>query len=339
MTELLTVKTSGTDSIAVDLASATRIPLTSKLKVSGSAVLIGNYSIAPTGTPQLNSEIEIEWQASVTPGAFSVTIYGQVVPAHLLTKEFIARACYDGSAWDVYFLVDRSALIALTELANLTSAYIIVGNASNIPTAVAMSGDATISNAGVIAIGNAKVLNAMINTMDAAKLTGTIAAARIAAGSLASTVLSDIGRLNSQNSDTATTAVTTAEILYTYTLPGATIANSGEGIRITAYGTCAANANTKAITAKFGTNTYASNAVTTAPNGSDFKIEFQVLRTGAASAVGYGEMVVETINQGITASKGGITWANDTDVTIIGTNGTAAANDIVLSMVIVEQIR
>lgn len=339
MTELLTVKTSGTDSIAVDLASATRIPLTSKIKVSGSAVLIGNYAIAPTGTPQLNAEIEIEWQASVTPGAFSVTIYGQVVPAHLLTKEFIARATYDGSAWDVYFLVDRSSLIALTELANLTSAYIIVGNASNIPTAVAMSGDATITNAGVIAIGSSKVLNAMIDTMDAAKLTGTIAAARIASGSLSSLKLSDIGRLNSQYSDTATTAVTTAETLYTYTLPGGTIAANGEGISVVAYGTFAANANTKSIVAKFGTNTYASNAITTAPNGTDFKMEFQVLRTGASGAVGFGEAVVEAVNQGITASKGGITWANDTAVTIIGTNGTAAANDIVLSMVIVEQVR
>jgi hypothetical protein len=202
-----------------------------------------------------------------------------------------------------------------------------------------MSGDATISNAGVITIGAAKVLSAMIDTMDAAKLTGTIAAARISSGSLSSLKLSDIGRLNSQYSDTATTAVTTAETLYTYTLPGGTIATNGEGISVVAYGTFAANANTKSIVAKFGTNTYASNAITTAPNGTDFKMEFQVLRTGAAGAVGFGEAVVEAVNQGIIVSKGGITWANDTAVTIIGTNGTAAANDIVLSMVIVEQVR
>lgn len=339
MTELLTVKTSGTDSIAVDLASATRIPLTSKIKVSGSAVLIGNYAIAPTGTPQLNAEIEIEWQASVTPGAFSVTIYGQVVPAHLLTKEFIARATYDGSAWDVYFLVDRSSLIALTELANLTSAYIIVGNASNIPTAVAMSGDATISNAGVIAIGSSKVLNAMINTMDAAKLTGTIAAARIADASLASTVLSDVGLLDSKYSDTATTAVVTAEILYSYTVPGGTFANNGEGIEVIIYGSFAANANTKSVVVKFGSNTYATNAVTTAPNGIQFSVKFEVLRSGATSAVGFGEMVVGAVNQGVAVSKGGITWANDTDVSVIGTNGTAAANDIVVSQVVVKMIR
>jgi hypothetical protein len=195
------------------------------------------------------------------------------------------------------------------------------------------------SNTGTVTIGNAKVLDPMISAMDAAKLTGTVAAARLAAKSLASTKLSDVVLINSKYSDTGTTAVTTSETLYTYTVPGATFTNDGEGIEVIAYGSFAATANVKSVVAKFGTNTYAANSVTTSPNGVEFKIEFQVLRSGATSAVGFGEMTVGAIDQGVALSKGGITWANATDVTIVGTNGTAAANDIVLSLVIVKQIR
>jgi hypothetical protein len=327
----------------------------------GSSTLGSDLDIVLNGTPQKNTQIITLWEASVILSGNDVTLFGVVVPSQLATINWYAISTYDGSAWKSVILPswENASIVTATQLASdavstskivdeavtvdkmadLTSAYLLIGNASNRPVGVAVSGDITITNAGVTAIGALKVLNAMINDLDAAKLTGTVAAARIAAASLASTKLSDIGRLNSQYSDTATTAITTAETLYTYTVPGGTIAANGEGISVKAYGTFAANANTKSITAKFGTNTYASNAVTTAPNGTDFKMEFQVLRTGVAGAVGFGEAVVETVNQGVTVSKGGITWASDTDVTIVGTNGTAAANDIVLSMVIVEQIR
>ena len=337
----LTALNTGTISIPVDLATSAPSLLNNQYRVTGAVTLIGNLNIAPSGTPSTNSVVVIDNEALITAaaGVGDYIIFGQTIPYTIALKNFRAICIYNGSAWVVYILVDRSDKIPFAELATLSSANILVGNSSGVPVSVAVSGDITMSNTGTVTIGNAKVLDPMISAMDAAKLTGTVAAARLAAKSLASTKLSDVVLINSKYSDTGTTAVTTSETLYTYTVPGATFTNDGEGIEVIAYGSFAATANVKSVVAKFGTNTYAANSVTTSPNGVEFKIEFQVLRSGATSAVGFGEMTVGAIDQGVALSKGGITWANATDVTIVGTNGTAAANDIVLSLVIVKQIR
>lgn len=58
--------------------------------------------------------------------------------------------------------VAASAAIALSKLAALTSARLIVGSAGNVPAAVDVTGDVTISNAGVTAIGASKVLPSMV---------------------------------------------------------------------------------------------------------------------------------------------------------------------------------
>ena len=57
--------------------------------------------------------------------------------------------------------------IALTKLANLTSAQLIVGNGSNVPTAVTMSGDATLANTGALTIADDAVTYAKIQDVSA----------------------------------------------------------------------------------------------------------------------------------------------------------------------------
>ena len=54
--------------------------------------------------------------------------------------------------------------IALTKLANLTSAQLIVGNGSNVPTAVTMSGDATLANTGALTIANGAISSAKMSS-------------------------------------------------------------------------------------------------------------------------------------------------------------------------------
>lgn len=330
-------------------------------RFTGTQTLTSDLDIVISGTPEKNTRLFISWEASATLSGNVITLFGGTVPSGFEAIDWYAVCTYDGSAWQNVIMPSwfASSFITATQIASgavttakildeavtlakvedLTSTYIIVGNSSNRPTAVAVTGDVTISNVGVTTIGASKVLNAMIDSMDASKLTGTVAAARIADDSLSSDKLSDIGLLDSKYSDTGTTAVTSEETLYSYTLPAGTIANDGEGISVTAYGSFAANTNTKTIEFRFAGNAYVGNAVTSAPNGVKFKAEFQVLRSGATSAVGFGDLTVGAVSQGIDNSKGGVTWANANDVVIAGQNGTAAANDIVLSMVIVEQIR
>lgn len=329
--------------------------------IHGTKTLSSDLDIVASGVLKEGISVTFLYVGSLTLSGNNFTILGTTVPTELAAKSFIARAIYADSVWKVIIYpnfaesaiigADRlasdsvttakilNANVTLAKLEALTSANIILGNASNRPTATAISGDITISNTGVVTIGNSKVLNAMIDSMDAAKLTGTVAAARIAADSLPSTKLADNGRLYSKYSDTGTTATTSSETLGSYTVAADTVSASGQGLRITFGGTFAANGNTKTIAVKFAGNTYSTNAVTAAPNGLDFRGVVEIVRSGATSAVGFSELEIGAVSQGIQKSKAGITWGNDNDFEFIGTNGTSAANDIVLSMVIIEHIK
>lgn len=353
--------TGGTTSLNTGEFDITSPTLADKYKIyriTGSQTLVSNYALSPTGTAYKNIQIHIYWEATCDPDGNTVTIFGETIPDEIVDGNFLAVCTYNGSAWVVNVFVDwatqysigtdrydarsiTSAKIAtknilMEHIEDLASGRIIVGDASNRPAMVTPTGDVTITNAGVTAIGASKVLNSMINTMDAAKLTGTLDNARLSAVPMSK--LTSAIRLASKYSDTGTSAVTSEETLYNQVVSGGEIDADGKGIRVTVGGTYAANANTKTLKCKFGGNTYTTNAVTTAPNGTDFRAVYEIIRTGATGAVGFSELECGAVSQGVQKSKAGITWANDNYVTITGQNGTAAANDIVLSMVIVEKI-
>ena len=100
--------------------------------------------------------------------------------------------------------INASAAIALTKLANVTAAHIIVGNASNVPTAVAITGDISISNAGLVAITADSIINADIKS-DAA-----ISGSKIVAGT--TSVVGVVQLEDSAASSSTTKAATPAAV-------------------------------------------------------------------------------------------------------------------------------
>ena len=95
--------------------------------------------------------------------------------------------------------INASAAIALTKLANVTAAQIIVGNGSNVPTAVAVTGDIGINNAGLTSITAGAIVNADIN-----------ASAAIAGSKVTTGTTSAVGVLQLTDSATSTSATTAA---------------------------------------------------------------------------------------------------------------------------------
>jgi hypothetical protein len=152
----VTVSSSGTYNVDVSpntFPSATPpIPRLSYV-FSGSAT--APYTIAPTGSPDKDTFVEIVWNANLTIGASALQIFGANIPNELIASKFVAECLYDGAAWivtvrpsfDEVGIVDSDRLAAssvttakiednavtLAKMAGLAKGKIIYGDASGNP--------------------------------------------------------------------------------------------------------------------------------------------------------------------------------------------------------------
>jgi len=147
------------------------------------------------------------------------------------------------------------------------------------------------------------------------------------------------GNLNCQtfNASGAITGANTTETdLATYTMPAGAMSNSVSGVNNTsgvhvyAWGTTAANGNTKTIRLKFDGTTLKSNSVTTAPNGADWLIDLHLHRYDATNQTGIVKMWVSTNDQGTNVLSPTATLANAIIIKVTGQNGTSSSGDISL---------
>lgn len=92
----------------------------------------------------------------------------------------------------------------------------------------------------------------------------------------------------------ASNTSTTETDLFSYSLPANALSANGKGIRITAWGKFAANANSKQVRLHFGaTNTLTDFAATS--NNLSWKVEVLVLRTGAATQTSIGSFFEQNV--------------------------------------------
>jgi len=135
---------------------------------------------------------------------------------------------------------------------------------------------------------------------------------------------------------TDTGANTTETDLASYTLPAGAMdtsisgVTSYAGIHIRAWGTTAANANTKTIRLKFDGTTIDSNSVTTAPNSQDWVIDTYLHRLDSTNQKGMTRFDVGATTQGVNAISATATLANAIIVKVTGQNGTSSSGDISL---------
>jgi hypothetical protein len=131
--------------------------------------------------------------------------------------------------------------------------------------------------------------------------------------------------VSKSNSAASTTAVTTQEDLKTYTIPASTL-KVGQKLRLRAFGTTAANANTKTIRLWFGGNSIADH--TGAWNAIPWVMTAEIEIT-AANTQWFSSMCVPSANS--PTSRQGSLAVVDTAAIIVkatGQNGTASAGDI-----------
>jgi hypothetical protein len=137
-----------------------------------------------------------------------------------------------------------------------------------------------------------------------------------------------------------TTAVTTEETLWTYSLPANTLSADWYVVRVTAIGTTAANANTKRIRLYFGGTLIADTSARASNNGT-WKVRGEIFRITASSQGAVGENFITGgfgADVNTYAAPASDTTAAIT-IKVTGQNGTASAGDIVLRGVLVEFLR
>lgn len=141
------------------------------------------------------------------------------------------------------------------------------------------------------------------------------------------------GVLTVNTTQAGTTSVTTEEDLWSYSLPANTLNANNRGVRIKAWGTTAANGNTKTLRLYFGAGT--TTLFSSAPNNLTWSVEALYIRTGASAEEFYREVLLGTGPNSATAAHAADTTAAIT-IRITGQNGTASANDLVFRGATVE---
>lgn len=131
-------------------------------------------------------------------------------------------------------------------------------------------------------------------------------------------------------------ADTTEDTLATFSLPANTLLNTGEALRIRAFGTCAANGDNKTMKLYFGASVVATP--TAATNNKNWELELIVVKSGANTQAVLGRGLVDTTPVTPYFNAGADTDTAAITIKCTGQAGTGNANDIVLKGFIVEQI-
>jgi hypothetical protein len=148
---------------------------------SSPVTLVANVAVNFSGTPSDQQVITVGWGSFVLNGN-TFTVNG----ISLTDTQALATGAYEftyiNGAWSkgyILNLIDPNVLdadvlvdetVTLAKIEDVTSAYIILGNASNRPAAVAVTGDIAITNAGVTSISAGVIVNADVNASAAIAL-------------------------------------------------------------------------------------------------------------------------------------------------------------------------
>lgn len=148
-----------------------------------------------------------------------------------------------------------------------------------------------------------------------------------------------VGALEVNTTSDGNTGLSTDSPLQTaYSLPANSLSGNDKGVRITHWGTGAANANTKTLTAFFGTTRIIEAASTTA-NALSWKIVVHVFRTGASTQVYQAELIIYGV--GIEAhlvTNGTCAETDSSAISIYAAGTSISTNDLVQKGRLIEFI-
>lgn len=145
------------------------------------------------------------------------------------------------------------------------------------------------------------------------------------------------GKINAQTGAVATGTGTSEQVLQTYSLPANTLANAGDSVRVSCWGTTGANGNNKTMKLYFGASVIATP--TAATNAKGWYLDMVVMRTGAATQAALGRGVVDVTPVTVYQNAGTDALTSAVTIKCSGTDGTSSAADITANGMLVELVK
>lgn len=96
-----------------------------EIKTAAALSIIGTTAITTTGTLLEGTSFKFRYTAQIATG--TVTIMGAAIPEHLLAKEMIIEAFYDGTVWtvDFYPSLDQDQVIKTSSLVTTPGTHVV----------------------------------------------------------------------------------------------------------------------------------------------------------------------------------------------------------------------
>lgn len=179
--------------------------------VSGSATMIGNLQITPSGTPATGLTFFFIWKANldIVTNSTTVIVFGKALTAVQVTKLNYITASYNGSSWDVDVQTSdgNTAFIENFQLgANIVQASNLANGA--IGSTQIANGSVTLNKLATDSVDSSKIVDGSIVTADLAD--DSVITSKIVDLNVTTAKINDLavttGKIN-------TDAVTTAKIL------------------------------------------------------------------------------------------------------------------------------
>lgn len=148
------------------------------------------------------------------------------------------------------------------------------------------------------------------------------------------------GGLKTNTSSVGNTNDTNEDNLITYSLGASELLSNGARVRITVFGTFAANASNKTVKLYFG-STVIANTGALAFNGGNWRMFADVIRTGTATQIASAQVIVDGTNSVLFPAESfyttpAETMSNAITIKCTGQTSVAAASDVVQTGLIVE---
>ena len=182
------------------------------------------------------------------------------------------------------------------------------------------------ASTGVLEVGN---YASGATTVGVLTTPGTVTAATVTASAGTGTeTFKSSGTIHRDTTQAATPNNTNPLTAATYTLPANTLATNGDKVIIRAWGYFGATVNAKTIRLQYAGNDIA-NFIATTSNAGTWVMTGEITRTAASAQITFGQTLINAVALRVVNSTLAVANGSDQTITVVLTNGTNTADDIV----------